>query len=314
MKKTLILTGTILSSLAATSAFSPDSASAEELTSSYQNVVSAKETLTSRSIQNATVHTVVKGDTLSGIAKKYGVTLSNIIAWNPQISNPNRISIGQKIKVSAGNSATSKPSASGGIGLSYVVKAGDTLHKISKNYGTTVSNLMALNPSITNANKISIGQVIKVKGTVTSAGNSNSTNTTNKPSTSTPSKPSSSKADQLIEAAKKYLGASYLYGASADRTDAFDCSSFTMRAFRDIGVSIPRTSNAQASAGRVVPISSVTKGDLVFFDTDLNGSINHVGIYMGNNQMIHASTSNGVKITSFGTYWKPRLVKVVRVL
>lgn len=314
MKKTLILTGTILSSLAATSAFSPDSASAEELTSSYQNVVSENEILTMRSIQTATVHTVVKGDTLSAIAKKYGVTLSNIIAWNPQISNPNRISIGQKIKVSTGNSATSKPSTSDGIGMSYVVKAGDTLHKISKNYGTTVSNLMALNPSITNANKISIGQVIKVKGTVTSAGSSNSTNTTTKPSTSTPSKPSSSKADQLIEAAKKYLGASYLYGASPDRTDAFDCSSFTMRAFKDIGVNIPRTSNAQASTGKVVPISSAQKGDLVFFDTDLNGSINHVGIYMGNNQMIHASTTKGVKITPFGTYWKPRLVKAVRVL
>ncbi|NGY88369.1 C40 family peptidase [Bacillus megaterium] len=120
----------------------------------------------------------------------------------------------------------------------------------------------------------------------------------------------------MLAEGAKYLGAKYVYGASTSRTDAFDCSSFTLRAFKATGISLPRTSASQAQVGTPVSLNALQKGDLVFFDTDHNGTINHVGIYAGNNTMINAATSKGVSYTNLkgNSYWEPRMVKAVRVI
>lgn len=257
-------------------------------------------------------HVVKLGDTLSDVAKKYNLSLQALLKLNPEISNADRIRIGQSIRVSgqvsssSGSGATSNSSSN-----TYIVKSGDTLSKIAKTQKTTISVLLSLNPSITNANTLRIGQSIKLSGKATSSSTNNTTPSTNNTTTSTVS----SEADKVLAAGKKYLGAKYLYGASTSRTDAFDCSSFTMKAFQAIGVSLPRTSTGQAQLG--VPVSSyaLQKGDLVFYDTDRDGVINHVGIYAGNNQMINASTSKGVSYADINSsYWKPLFVKAVRIL
>lgn len=108
---------------------------------------------------------VVKGDTLSGISKKLGFTLNDILKANPQITNPNVISIGQVLlvpKKKAAEVVAEQPVAKPGTNDIYVVKSGDTLTAIAKKYGTTVKALKDLN-GIKDVNKIYVGQKIKVK-------------------------------------------------------------------------------------------------------------------------------------------------------
>ncbi|MFE0507007.1 LysM peptidoglycan-binding domain-containing protein [Peribacillus butanolivorans] len=254
---------------------------------------------------NTTEKYVVKlGDSLSTIAKRYNLSLSALIKLNPNISNSDRIRIGQSIRVSGQASTSSSTVSKSSSSKTYTVKSGDTLDKIAKAHNTTVNSLLSLNPSISNANTIHTGQSIKLSGKATSS-------VAKKESIST----NSAQADKILAAGAKYLGARYVYGASTSRTDIFDCSSFTLKAFQAIGISLPRTSSAQSQVGKLVSSNTLQKGDLVFFDTNNDGVINHVGIYAGNGQMLNASTSKGVSYADINSsYWEPRFVKAVRVL
>ena len=97
-------------------------------------------------------YTVQSGDTLSGIAQRYGVTVSQLQSWN-NIQNANLIYVGQVLKVKGGSSQTST--------TYHIVKSGETLSGIAKKYGTTVSNLVNLN-GIANANLIYVGHKIRI--------------------------------------------------------------------------------------------------------------------------------------------------------
>lgn len=99
---------------------------------------------------SAQTYYVKKGDTLRKIAEKFGATVDALLKLNPGIKDPNRIYIGQALKVPSGAS-------------SYTVQKGDTLRIIAAKYGTTVDALLKLNPEIKNPNLIYVGQVIKVK-------------------------------------------------------------------------------------------------------------------------------------------------------
>ncbi|NEV88317.1 NlpC/P60 family protein [Streptomyces tendae] len=91
-----------------------------------------------------------------------------------------------------------------------------------------------------------------------------------------------SRAAAAVAYAYQKLGSPYVWGATGP--NAFDCSGLTQAAYRAAGVSLPRTTYAQIDAGRRVPRSELLPGDLVFFYS----GISHVGIYVGNGQMIHA--------------------------
>ncbi|MFC0296750.1 C40 family peptidase [Geobacillus jurassicus] len=260
-------------------------------------------------------YTVEPGDTLSGIARKLGTTVDALLKLNPSIANPDFIRAGQTLQVAGGQGSSNtynvKPTAAA-VNGQYIVQKGDTLSGIAKKFQTSVDRLLALNPQITNPNNIRIGQAIKVAGGVADVQEAKQQISA---ANSADAESSASLADRIIDIAEKYLGARYLYGASPSRTDVFDCSSFTMRVFSEAGISLPRTSIAQAQAGRTVSFSQLQKGDLVFFDTDSNGTINHVGIYAGNGQMINATVSLGVTYSSLtSSYWKTRYVKAVRVI
>jgi cell wall-associated NlpC family hydrolase len=98
----------------------------------------------------------------------------------------------------------------------------------------------------------------------------------------------------------------YKFGAEPWNTSNryADCSSFTKLVFKREGITLPRTSREQAKKGRYVAKRNLAKGDLVFFDTDKNGSINHVGIYMGNGRFIHSSPINKVGFSNLSSgYW-----------
>lgn len=65
--------------------------------------------------------------------------------------------------------------------------------------------------------------------------------------------------------------------------------------------------------GTEVPLASVRKGDLMFFDTDGDGIINHVSIVVDSETLLHAATSTGVAFANMKPYWAPRAVKAVRL-
>jgi cell wall-associated NlpC family hydrolase len=94
--------------------------------------------------------------------------------------------------------------------------------------------------------------------------------------------PASGRAAAAVAAARSALGRPYVWGANGP--SGFDCSGLTQWSYAQAGVSLPRTSQAQAHAGRRVPLSQARPGDLVTYRSDAS----HVGMYVGNGQVIHA--------------------------
>ncbi len=92
----------------------------------------------------------------------------------------------------------------------------------------------------------------------------------------------SGRAAAAVAAARSALGRPYVWGANGP--SGFDCSGLTQWSYAQAGVALPRTSQAQRHAGRQVPLSEARPGDLVLYRSDAS----HVGMYMGNGQVIHA--------------------------
>ena len=112
----------------------------------------------------------------------------------------------------------------------------------------------------------------------------------------------SSTAVDLIEYAKQFLGNRYVWGGTS-LTNGTDCSGFTMRIFEHFGYSLSRTSGAQSNNGTRVSLSELQPGDLIFYN---HGSrIGHVAIYIGNRQIIHASTERTGIIIGNAFYTTP---------
>lgn len=123
---------------------------------------------------------------------------------------------------------------------------------------------------------------------------------------------SASAATKLEAKVDKLIGIDYDYGGTT--TKGFDCSGFTMYVFDQFGIDLSHSSKSQAKTGDAVAKSSLRAGDLVFFDTGGEG-ISHVGIYLGNDVFVHASTNNGVIRNKLSeSYYAKRYVTARRVL
>lgn len=123
-------------------------------------------------------------------------------------------------------------------------------------------------------------------------------------------------ADKIIATGKQYIGTPYLFGASSWQTKTFDCSSFVQYIYRVHGISLPRSSREQAAMGTRVTYSQLKKGDLIFFHTaSLSGTrVDHVAVYIGNGQIIHAVPNGGVQVSSLSGYWYQTALFAKRVL
>lgn len=149
------------------------------------------------------------------------------------------------------------------------------------------------------------------------------------PSNATPAKsaPFANASDlgaKVIKAGEKYMGTPYQYGASRSSKRTMDCSSFTMWAFREgAGIDLGR-GGARSQYKKVKPISrnELQVGDLMFFSTRATmkysaNSINrigHVGIYAGNNKILHTFGKGGVTYSNFSGWWDSHFVAAGRVL
>jgi murein DD-endopeptidase / murein LD-carboxypeptidase len=120
-------------------------------------------------------------------------------------------------------------------------------------------------------------------------------------------------ADKVVEYAKRFLGVDYVFGGSS--TSGFDCSGFTMYAYKSVGINLPHTASGQANFGIVVSKDELVPGDLVYFETYKSG-ISHVGIYIGSGKFIHASSGKGyVTINNLSdTYYTTRFRGATRLM
>ena len=125
---------------------------------------------------------------------------------------------------------------------------------------------------------------------------------------------SSTAVQSVLNLAYSKQGSPYVWGAEGP--NSFDCSGFTSYVFKNaVGINLPRTSSAQSNYGTTVSRSNLQPGDLVFFNTSGSG-VSHVGIYIGNGNMIHSpSSGKSVSIASINSsYYSARFVNAKRVL
>lgn len=128
----------------------------------------------------------------------------------------------------------------------------------------------------------------------------------------TPPAAPATKSAAVISTAKKYIGVKYQWGGTT--TSGFDCSGYTQFVFAQHDIVLPRVSRDQYTTGKVIALNSLQQGDLLFFSLDGDKIVDHVGIYIGNNQFIHASSSKGVTIANYSSYWTTRTIGAKRVL
>ncbi len=202
--------------------------------------------------------------------------------------------------------------------VKYTVKKGETLYSIAHKHHTTID-------TVRKANGLKKGEILKFGKVLKVPKNNNYVQTTKKkkfkvaktkkshqekklakalmkikPKKSASyslndiffSGKSKRKSSKMTKLAKKKLGKRYVWGAVGQK-NTFDCSGFTSYVCKKNGITIPRTSRAQSTYGKYVSRGNLKPGDLIFFDTSKRrkGYVNHVGIYLGNDKFIHASSA-----------------------
>lgn len=187
----------------------------------------------------------------------------------------------------------------------------------NNNNNDAVENTTNNNNSDKNTESNNNNTINKNNNTTTNnnTNNNQTSNEVQKPAEK-PSKPvsDSNAASAVVSLAYSKLGSPYVWGAEGP--SSFDCSGFTQYVFKNAAsINLPRVSRDQSKFGQAISRNNLQKGDLIFFDTDKNGSVNHVGIYMGNNEFIHAS-SGGKKviISQLNSYYSSAYTNARRVL
>jgi cell wall-associated NlpC family hydrolase len=286
-------------------------------------------------------YTVKPGDTLYGISKSFGVSLETLKRTNGldgNSINPKQVLTIPSPSEKKADEAWRSPSNSSSKRLSaetvrrnsgemdsYVVQRGDSLSSISTKVGFPIEEIKKINGLHTSA--IKIGQVLSLrKGEgrldekaeelgdgVEISGFSEREGETDESGPSTPLGRWNNLEERslLVRVVKTFLGAPYKLGGSTLK--GIDCSAFVKKIYEVFNIQLPRTTREQFSIGKKVQKDQLEEGDLVFFRE--RGNRAHVGIYVGENQFVHASSySREVKIDYLNTpYYSKRFLRGVRV-
>ncbi|MCI9361849.1 MAG: SH3 domain-containing protein [Hungatella sp.] len=119
-----------------------------------------------------------------------------------------------------------------------------------------------------------------------------------------------SQRSKIVNYALQFVGNRYVWGGTS-LTNGADCSGFTQSVLKHFGISIPRVSRDQARTGKSINSSQMRPGDLIFY-ANSSGTINHVAMYIGNGQVVHAaSTKSGIKISSWNYRTPARIRNVI---
>jgi peptidoglycan endopeptidase LytE len=282
-------------------------------------------------------YTVKPGDTLSKISKSFGVGLGALKKANAlggDAIRPKQVliipSLREKKSPKKRLAATVKRTS--GEMDSYVVQKGDNLSSISKKVGIPIEEIKKMNGLRTSALKI--GQILllsededmleeeeeeeaKEAGDGEEIAEASQTEgekgEEGEPVASVPLGKWSNLEERslLVRVAKTFLGAPYKLGGSTVR--GIDCSAFVKKIYEIFDIQLPRTTREQFKVGKKVEKEQLEEGDLVFFKR--RGNRAHVGIYVGDNQFVHASSySREVKIDHLDTpYYSQRFLRGVRV-
>jgi len=290
---------------------------------------------------------VKRGDSLARIAKKYRVSTQSIKDANGLQGNalkPGKalvIPTDGSRKVAKGAKSQSKKATQ-----VYVVKKGDTLKVIAKKTGLSISDIKALNhlpksklragQKLALAKSASVSESRNVKQRKAAVAETDLGENDGEEDLLSDEAPVVEKTAEMesvvqysenplgkwrdpeernlvVKVAKGFLGAPYRLGGSS--VQGLDCSGFVRKIYEFFDVNLPRTAREQAKVGMKVAKGELTEGDLVFFNT--RRAIGHVGIYIGNNQFVHASSGKRdrhVRIDSLDKpYYNQRFIKAVRL-
>lgn len=219
------------------------------------------------------LYEVKKGDTLTKIAKSNKVTVNDLRSWNKLTKDS--INIKQKLVVS-------KPSVTSKAPAKVVTSKAPAVGKntaIQKPVEVQVKeeSYMATAPLVEQAKSLSVkGQAVY---------------------------------PSIVDFAKRLSGVPYLYAGST--LAGFDCSGFIYYVHNQAGLNISRQSS-EGYFAQSATVSSPVVGDLVFFENTYKAGISHMGIFIGNNEFMHAG-SKGVEVASLNsTYWKEHFVSFKR--
>jgi LysM repeat protein len=284
----------------------------------------------------AKTHRVKKSETLYSLAKKYHVSVEDLKSANNLVSNQIK---GGTLLVIPPRSAVTGAEEQGMAGhktTTYKVRKGDTLKKVAMKTGVSVSELKRLN-SI-GKGRLKPGQVLALRENAPVEAspkvakrlllrNSDLFNEKDYEQSlaelaeTSPEKPvdltknvelNVDNIRQLKKTAYGFLGIRYRFGGSSSK--GIDCSSFVQQVFRQLDVTLPRTAREQFEVGANVAPGDLQKGDLLFFRTYAPYA-SHVGIYLGEKKMIHASSRDRrVVISTMNTsYYRSRFLGAKRI-
>jgi len=287
-------------------------------------------------------YTVKPGDTLYEISKSFGVSLEGLKIANGLEGNsikPKQILVipsrrekqtGESAQKPSGQSLK-KPSAEivnkpKVATDSYIVQKGDSLYIISKKAGLSIEEIKRMNGL--NSAALKIGQILLVpKSEILLNEGAEELGDAEEP-TKTPQaegekgEPVVSNSigkwsnpgerNLFVKVVKTFLGVPYRLGGSTLK--GIDCSAFVKKIYEIFNVDLPRTAREQFRMGKQIEKDELEEGDLVFFRTRRNNN-SHVGIYIGDNKFVHASSRNKeVKIDHLDIpYFNQRFLKGVRV-
>ncbi len=281
------------------------------------------------------VYTVKNGDSLYKISKLFNVSIDELKRMNQLIDD--RLRPGQTILISNTKqrypTQTTEVQKERRIGENqneiehYSVKQGDNLFSISKRLGVSVEEIKRLNNL--NSDRLKVGQKLilrktkKIDEEIEELGDISPVETIEEEFNQTQDKTSPAvekwkgeeERNLFLRVVKTFIGVPYKLGGSTLR--GIDCSAFVKKIYEIFNVNLPRTAREQLRflfSKKVENKDELKEGDLVFFKTSRHNSF-HVGIYIGNNQFIHASSRNReVKIDSLDTpYFKQRFIAGARV-